>query len=612
MESSQKKLKKTKMLIRSSNSMPHFELLKKSVPYEKFTKYIKEKMSNYNEDILSSTNYGRIQSILYRTHFKFKKHEKEEFEKLRTRNLFYVNSRRNIQDKDDKKMTKVSVPKNNSIYENPLQSFSILKTNSKIQHEIIKSNLNRQKSLYNYSIDKIKLKNLKDELMPSIKITTIFKKNPKEEELLFMNAKKKKKNNNDEDDKISGPKKIKSFKILPLNSNPYTKLLCSYKYSNKNFPESREQFSLLINENTLYLIGGLRCIYSQEELWTCDIPTFTWTKIKSNTGAFFRFGHTAIFDKTFSKIFIYGGQTKYEQFALLNKNENLYRYCGLEYYDINQNEWDRPIISISNQPPLRKNHIAELIGSELVIMGGINESNQIFNDVYSLNLNFPNGTKEKWKKVDISQILEGPYVFGHSSSLAVQNAIAKSNKVSLYKYPDQERKYKLGVFIDKIKIKGLYIFGGKTKSLGTSGLSNDLYVLIIGKKPCVWKKFDKVIGDKPTPRYFHSMNYYEPGNFLIIHGGRNDTFSDSFALNDTYIFDLEFLEWHRVVLYSNIEGFMVMPRCAHRSVIHGNKLIIFGGMNNQSYIGSCLFMINLNPEIFEKNRLFVNSEDESS
>ena len=83
----------------------------------------------------------------------------------------------------------------------------------------------------------------------------------------------------------------------------------------------------------------------------------------------------------------------------------------------------------------------------------------------------------------------------------------------------------------------------------------------------------------PT-RYFHSMSYYERGNFLIIHGGRNDLNSDLFALTDTFIFDLEFLEWHRVVLYSNIEGFKIMARCAHKSVVHNNRLIIFGGIYN--------------------------------
>ena len=53
-----------------------------------------------------------------------------------------------------------------------------------------------------------------------------------------------------------------------------------------------------------------------------------------------------------------------------------------------------------------------------------------------------------------------------------------------------------------------------------------------------------------------------------------------------------------------------MRRCAHKSVVHNNKLIIFGGMNNQSYIGSCLFIIKLDPDSFEKNRLIVTSEDD--
>ena len=119
------------------------------------------------------------------------------------------------------------------------------------------------------------------------------------------------------------------------------------------------------------------------------------------------------------------------------------------------------------QPDHRRNHIAELIGSDLVIMGGINENNDILNDVYSLNLNFPNGIKERWKEVDIVNTMnvETPFLFGHASALAVQSAVAKCNKFSLYKYPDDERVYKLGVLIDKIKIKGLYIFGGKSREV---------------------------------------------------------------------------------------------------------------------------------------------------
>ena len=89
------------------------------------------------------------------------------------------------------------------------------------------------------------------------------------------------------------------------------------------------------------------------------------------------------------------------------------------------------------------------------------------------------------------------------------------------------------------------------------------------------------------------MNYYEKGNILIIHGGRNDNISDTNALNDTFIFDLENQEWSEIELYSQLQSFKVLSRCAHQSVVYCNKLIILGGMNNSNYIGSHLFIVNL-------------------
>ena len=119
---------------------------------------------------------------------------------------------------------------------------------------------------------------------------------------------------------------------------------------------------------------------------------------------------------------------------------------------------------------------------------------------------------------------------------------------------------------------------------------------MICKKPCLWIRLDNVKGVKPKPRYFHSMSYYEPGDFLIIHGGRNDYQNESFALDDTFIFNLNHLQWHQVHLYSTMIGFKVFPRCGHKSIIYSNKLIIFGGMNNLNYLGSSLFVINLSED----------------
>ena len=65
------------------------------------------------------------------------------------------------------------------------------------------------------------------------------------------------------------------------------------------------------------------------------------------------------------------------------------------------------------------------------------------------------------------------------------------------------------------------------------------------------------------------------------------------ALNDTFVFDLENFEWMQVTLYSHLSKFKVLSRCAHQSVIYSNKLIILGGMNNNNYVGSSLFIVNL-------------------
>ena len=631
---------KNNATMRTSNSM--LNLFPKKLininDFQNFTKYIDLQLSYYN---LDPKELNTTQSIFNKTGIKLTSNSNFNMNMNTTKNKdFFFGLSKTHQLKDITKeqnfnnslynKTFMTVSVKNNFYENPFHSFNILRKNDKIAHDIIKKNIFRQQAVFKQAMNQIKSnKVFYRKKMPFMKISTLMPSLKKEYAFLSLkappveinstnnnndnNAKSDEKKNNNNSNNYTKNKPSKNYKSENGKlDNPYTKLICLYQYSNKNFPESREQFSLLCNENNLYLVGGKSCIYTQEQIWVCDMSTISWSKIKSINDSYVRFGHTAVFDRSGTKIYLYGGRTKYNQYPDTNFLEKAYVYCGIEYYDIKTKEFNKPVMSYRMQPEHRRNHIAELIGTDLVIMGGLNENNEILNDVYSLNLNFPTGIKERWKEVDIasSSDIETPYLFGHASALAVQNAVAKCNKFSLYKYPDDEKVYKLGVLIDKIKIKGLYIFGGKYKAVGTGGLSNDLYVLVVGKKPCVWRKIESA-GTPPPPRYFHSMSYYEKGNLLIVHGGRNDLSNDSFALNDTYIFDLEFLEWHKVTLYSNIEGFKVMPRCAHKSVVHNNRLIIFGGMNNQSYIGSCLFIIRLDPETFERNKLMISSENEN-
>ena len=232
-----------------------------------------------------------------------------------------------------------------------------------------------------------------------------------------------------------------------------------------------------------------------------------------------------------------------------------------------------------NCPQLRRNHIAELINDHILIYGGIAENNEILNDCYLLNIN-----QLKWHKVNINKMTPGPKLYGHTSSLVIPRQQLLSHKFNIYTYPDIE------VVNCRIKQKGLYIFGGKSKEEG--GISNKLWILILGQKILEWV-LQETKGKPPRPRFNHSMNFYERGNLLIIHGGRNDNLSETSAFDDTFVLDLEIFEWFSVELYSHLSEFKVLSRCGHQSIIYNNKLIIFGGMNNNNYIGSSLFIVNL-------------------
>jgi len=89
--------------------------------------------------------------------------------------------------------------------------------------------------------------------------------------------------------------------------------------------------------------------------------------------------------------------------------------------------------------------------------------------------------------------------------------------------------------------------------------------LKLGHKPLEWVRAN-ISGKPPCPRYSHTMNFYEDGNFLIIHGGRNDKSDSSAALCDTFLLELRNLEWIDVKIYS-YDYSQVYNRCGHGSIV---------------------------------------------
>ena len=446
--------------------------------------------------------------------------------------------------------SKIHIDSPKKSFESPSQSLKIINCNNDIFNNISKDSLIRQQILYNNSVKSFeKYANKFRIKMPKIKTSK-------------MNSKIK-----DDINIIEGEKKLEEV-LPPIPSNGDLRLFSYFIYPKKNFPEGREQFSLCIKGTNILLSGGTSTNMKEMNFWVLNIKTLEWDKIHSENHTNNRFGHTTICDE--NKIYIYGGRIKEKNTSIL---------VGLEIYSFKDNHFSKPYIQ--NEPPDRRDHIALFIYNHMLIHGGVGANNEILSDCHCLNLQ-----TLKWSQPLIEQYTQKPKVFGHTFSLVIPYKVLTHKNFSIYKYPEIDSSSS----IKKIKYKGLYIFGGKTR--GDGGLTNDLWILLMGQKPLTWIK-PNLLGKPPSPRCFHSMDFFEKGHYLIVHGGRNDNLSETSALDDTFILDLYNLGWTKVELYSNCNDFKVISRYGHRSTIFSNKLIIFGGMNNNNYIGSSLFIINL-------------------
>ena len=509
-------------------------------------------LNNYITDYDKEAHEKTLKGFSQRNHIK--KLDPILFKKFRNKNRnSFFNS---LTPKNEESALRITFK--DKQYPNPFQSLAVIKNNSYIFEEINKDFLNRQGDLFKQKILNIKRYNSKyNKKMPKIHISN-FTRIPIEIPLVDLTEEKDKKefhalNDISNKDKKEGTVRLYSY----------------YRYPNKNFPEGREQFSIFFyNNNRVYISGGLAVKMTYMPIWCLNMDKLEWNKINQNEYVNNRFGHTSIIFQ--NKIYFYGGRAKIDK--------GLY-YCGLDIFSLNDGNYYRPIMGKLYNPVLRRNHIALLIDEQIFIHGGITENNEILNECQLLNLN-----PLKWMKASLSARTVGPKLYGHTGCLVVPKQYLVSHKFNIYSYPDIE------VVNCKIKKKGIYVFGGKSKEEG--GISNKVWLLSIGYKMLEWNTIETK-GKPPRPRYNHSMSFYERGNFLIIHGGRNDLMSETMAFDDTFVLDLEFFEWFHVELYSQFNKFKVLSRCGHQSIIYGNKLIILGGMNNNNYIGSSLFIVNL-------------------
>ena len=547
-------------------------IIKKKTEEEYNDIEIKKQQENFLNSLLSKNKSHKIiefdqyNSVLSRSldNYKSKGIEGDDLYSRKYKNYQRINDMENINltEKNIRKnaslKNKLKININDINYKNPFQSLNIINDNNSVFNEISKDVLVRQRNLYEKTVESregnLRKFNIK---MPKIKVSNL---NPKiGDEIAMINL-------------VGNKEENKNGNMFPsIPSSGDLKLFSYFRYPNKNFPEGRLHFSLCIKETNIIISGGLSSTMKTMQLWSLNIENLEWNRISTLNTTNCRYGHSSIYYQ--NKIYYFGGTTKENNKDIL---------AGLEIYDFIENSFSVPQDIID--PKLRRNHIACLIGGQILFHGGVGSDNEILDDILILNLN-----PLKWMNPIINNYLPMPKVYGHASCLVIPTSILIHYKFNIYRYPDEEHNNDKNNN-NKSKGRGLYIFGGKTKDEG--GLSNDLWVLVLGQKPIYWNKV-KTHGTPPCPRYYHSMDYFEKSNFLIIHGGRNDNISTTSALDDTFVLDLTNFGWVRIELYSNIQDFKVFSRYGHKSSIVSNKLIILGGANNKNYIGSSLFIVNL-------------------
>ena len=514
-----------------------------------------------------------LDNSLNKYHLKYPKLDEDDRDRENKSEINNYNDKKLIKkiyslNKNHSKKKTIKIGIKEKSYPNPSTSLGVIKNNHHIYDDINKIIFARESESFKKKIKEMQQYTFKFKTkMPKINITDTSLQNSLDVPIVNLGSKKN---------------LLPTLANKPKNS---LKLFAYYKYPNKNFPEGREQFSICLKNGEIIISGGVTSVKQFLSIWNLNIAKLIWTKIPQKDSLDNRYGHTAI--ALDNKLYIFGGKTKYENSSVVN---------GLIVFSFNDKKFNIPEQGTLKPLP-RHSHVAVLIRTQIFIHGGVGENNQILNDCFILNIK-----PIKWHKVSIDNSYQSPKLYGHAACLVIPTLLLKHYRFNIYNFPSDEDNKKL----IKIKHKGVYIFGGKSLEFG--GINNELWVLAMGKKPMKWIQITNYKGNPPPARYFHTMNFYEKGNFLVVHGGRNDCISETNALDDTFLFDLENLEWCNVLIYSTMDNFKVISRYGHKSVIFSDKLIILGGMNNNNYIGSALLVINL--DLDYSNEIKSNEEIE--
>ena len=553
-----------------------------------------ENENNDNTNITNSTNNSGVNSFtnnitniekyLKNTNKKFYYNQKLFIEKMikRQKNLMAFNHDHSIFINDYSERTRKKISRNDSInnnkiyldlkekkYMSPFNSLDSLLKNKIIYKNIIKNykkitikgfenSIKSMNPILKYKIVHDYESNLN--LGTKVKIHPYIQKST--DNIPILNESKEKPIMNN----LSDSETEKIDQAFGLNeSNPKSYLLRNYfRYPNKDFPGSRSQFSFCQEGKEYILYGGFNSD-RKSKVWKFNPQDNTWNQIEiSGLENINRSGHTGVL--RYRNLYIFGGK-------LQNK-----KICGdLEIFSLDSRTWTVPKLETHKLLELRKNHIACGIGNQMLIYGGVTEEEEFLDDIYLFTYK-----TLKWTFPKIYKKLPIPFLAYHSCCLIISEQIRNNPRFNINRRIDDLKDISIN---ENVKEKGLYIFGGKIYDGKEVTLNKNLYILKICRNPLEWNILN-TSGNPPSPRYGCSMSYYERGNFLVVHGGKN-----ILSLNNTFLLELFTLNWIEVEYFNKNK--IIPGRYFHQSIIDNNILYIFGGNNDDNFLGSEMFIIEL-------------------
>ena len=469
--------------------------------------------------------------------------------------------------KKNKSITTHSVK--NEKYTNPFNSQHMLNFNNQIYNILNNIRMESQYNSYSKKINDIHKKEKLIKSMPKILISKISNSN----------------NNEIKESKTKKILRLNTSDTLPLLNR--TKILSREDYLSQlsikkkiietlHHPLSRGEFSLCkIEDNTLFLYGGIQSKFLND-IWKCKFSiekkkdnkkvnfynvfnnkiTIKWEEFKINedNSPIPRYGHSMT--SYLHYLFIFGGT--------FPKNNYKPPEDNIVIFDTRKEIFLYPKCYNSKKIPFRKNHIACSIGSSLLIHGGIDYENNYLNDIWYLDC-----LKFKWNNLSYKSLIKIPKIAFHTCTLVIKNNnILYHKDLTIYKIPDDIILTKGK--IDKIKIEGVYIFGGINRE---TEFNNKLWLIRIGVKPVDIVEIP-TFGKEPEPRINCSMCFYEKMNFLCIYGGKNIK-----LLNDFWILDLECFTYIKPI-YNNNE---ILEISEHVMICEDECVIVLGGFGVNGY-----------------------------